>query len=168
VHVEPIAVLAEAEGGTEVVEGLDLGLEIGADGRLQHLIFADGVQSLTLEGVEEPHRGDVVPAGLDPGFQFGGAVEQAEAQCTAGVEPPVGAALGLLELVAVDGVVEPPGEVRGQFQAGPDQVGIDPVPGLALLLLELQGEAGAVGLPSVAGVQGSEPAEPISSVQKFL
>ena len=78
-------------------------------------------------------------------------------------QPPVGdsparghAALGLLELIAVLRVVEEIGEVRKQVQAVVQQEAGCPQRRGALRLLILGGEALAVRLPSIAGIEKTE------------
>jgi len=94
---------------------------VDANHRLANLVFACRGKALPRRGVIEAHRAQPVPPQLHADGALGVSLEEVPQasirHATTGREP----SLGLLELIAVLGVVEKVGEVREQIQTAAEE-----------------------------------------------
>ena len=118
VHLEPVGVVAHADIAAQLVIETELVGGEHADAAFGDRVVAHSAGDLTLDGVEQADLADVVVATFD-----------ADAPAAAAPLPllrQVGAvnlsSIDLLELVAIDRVVEEIGEVRPQVQAVVDRI----------------------------------------------
>src|SRR5882724_1063759 len=69
------------------------------------------------------------------------------------VEAAKGAAIELVELVAIDGVIEEIGEVVEELQVGAHDIGADLALAVLARLRPIAGQAEAAGRPTIGGIK---------------
>src|SRR5206468_1119351 len=92
--------------------------------RLAHPILAQGLESPAGFGMVEPEGRDAVEAALEPGDALRVVTPPIAQKPLAQGCAQDAARVLLLELIAVDGIVEEIGEVREQVDAVADRVGL--------------------------------------------
>jgi hypothetical protein len=116
-HAVARSIQAQPHGGAHPVRPLDLVLGVTAQAGDERRRVVLRFQPHPLLGVIERDPADVVVAELDAEGVLHGAAAPANLAFLEGANPGDKSAIDLLDLVAVDGVVEEEGEVGSQVQA---------------------------------------------------
>ena len=123
-----------------------------------HAVFADGRERLALQRLEQSDM-DVVAARLQAEAGLGLDTGKAHVEGVAGVEPIDRAAVGLAELIAIDGIVEEVGEIVEQAERRADHIGIDLALAVLARLRPIARQREAARGAAVGRVERAEPAD---------
>jgi hypothetical protein len=158
-HVEAVVVAAQADGRPQHAAPLDLGLPEDPEGGLVEGIVANRLETLACHGAVQAdiaHR-------VVPGLAADGVLDvpSEEARHPPVRHAPTGrhAAVRLLDLVAVDRVLEEVGEVREEIEPVAEHEAGHPRRRAARGPLRVGGKAVAVGLAPVRVVDVSESSD---------
>ena len=124
-----------------------------------HVVAADGVEEGAARGVAEGEFVDEIVAELEAGGDGGGAIENRKRRGAGEAEAEHAAAVALVELVSVDGVVEEVSEVREEVQPIGERVNVEVCFGVGGARGPIEGKAGAIRLAAVGGIDVAEAIE---------
>src|SRR6185437_2331011 len=118
-------IFPKTERGTQPL--VPTGRRVGPDTdvALLHPVIANGRKPASLLGLEQPDM-DVVIAALHANARLGFEAGKTPIEAVPGIDAANRAAIELVELVTMDGIVEEVGEVVVQLEVRPDQIGADP------------------------------------------
>src|SRR6185437_15975624 len=149
-------IFPKTERGTQPL--VPTGRRVGPDTdvALLHPVIANGRKPASLLGLEQPDM-DVVIAALHANARLGFEAGKTPIEAVPGIETANRAAIELVELVTIDGIVEEVREVVVQLQVGADQIGAD----LALTVLagmrEIAGKAETTGNAAIGRIERAQP-----------
>ena len=157
-HAPRKDVLADANRGAQPIGPACRRVGPDADIAFLHAVLAHGRKQRTLLGLEQADM-DVVIAALhaDAGLSLEAAKAPVEGMPR--VEAAEGAAVELVELVAIDGIVEEIGEIVVELQVGTHDIGAEIALAVFARMRKIAGQAEAAGDAAVGRIERAETAD---------
>ena len=157
-HAAGKDILADADGGAQPVGPARGAIRPDADIAFPDAVLAHGRKPASLLRLEQADM-DVVVAALqaDAGLRLKPA--KAPIEGVPCIEAAEGAAVELVELVAIDGVVEEIGEIVVELQVGADDIGVDLALAVFARMRKIAGQAEAAGDAAVGRIERAEAAD---------
>src|SRR5690606_27770275 len=116
VDVEEVEVAANSRDRAELVDDLDLALIVEPDARLEHLVVAHGAHAHAVARSKEADVGDEVVPHLEADRVVERTVGDLEREVVREVESRHEPLVDLVDLIALDGVVEEESEIREEVE----------------------------------------------------